>query len=345
MPVFANVGARDAFAANGPVKSVYYKDWAVGCDNGYACEAVAMLPVNMPDNYRLSLVMHRPAAGNDGMKITISGVDSKSDRYRLFVDRKLVDTGPINVNDESINIVGKDALKVARALVYGRTAKLLDGGGVELGHISLSGSAAALRYMDARQGFARSRHGIAALGKRRARPKIAEIPVISARRISAKGPVPETADLVKLAESGLCAQERFMVTEDSAYSLNMENGTPMALAMISCGNGAYNFSSAVYIGTKNGAAGWEFAPAKMDYMTHAGHQTGNLTLLTNAHWDAKTQRLSAFAKGRGLGDCGHSAEYIWDGKQFRLIRAQEMPQCQGSMDWITNWRAKVEYKE
>ncbi|HTG39817.1 DUF1176 domain-containing protein [Sphingomonas sp.] len=49
--------------------------------------------------------------------------------------------------------------------------------------------------------------------------------------------------------------------------------------------------------------------------------------------------LASYAKGRGIGDCGVSQRFIWDGPRFRLIEQAEMSECRGSIDYITTWRA------
>ena len=64
-------------------------------------------------------------------------------------------------------------------------------------------------------------------------------------------------------------------------------------------------------------------------------------LLINADWDPATQIMSSYAKGRGPGDCGNSTSYLWDGEQFRLLSAQGMEQCRGSLDWQTLWQAEA----
>jgi len=53
--------------------------------------------------------------------------------------------------------------------------------------------------------------------------------------------------------------------------------------------------------------------------------------------------LNSYNKGRGLGDCGNAETYVWDGATFRLVQAYAMSECRGSTEWLTIWRAKVEY--
>jgi hypothetical protein len=62
----------------------------------------------------------------------------------------------------------------------------------------------------------------------------------------------------------------------------------------------------------------------------------------NAGFDEATQTLSTFNKGRGIGDCGSSSEWAWDGKAFQLILSKAMPDCHGvpEDEWPTVWRAE-----
>ena len=320
----------------------YFKNWAAGCDNGLACEAVAMLPPDLPEGM-LSLVLSRSAGKVADLKINIFGFDSQSDRYQLLVDGVVADTGPITKNIAPIEVAGKDALKLARAMVRGREAILLDGAGKNLGKISLAGSSAALRYLDGKQRRAGTAEAFAARGKRKFRGVSLALPVLNVPRIAAADDIPDAGALVALAESGSCAGERIGVTQDAVYGLGLSDGKPRALALISCGSGAYNLSSAAYIGTKDGQGKWKFEAAKFDYDSSYPSEKGDVNLIVNADWDAAKQTLSTFIKSRGVGDCGRSADYVWDGQLFRLTQARRMDECQGSVDWITVWRANVKF--
>ena len=64
--------------------------------------------------------------------------------------------------------------------------------------------------------------------------------------------------------------------------------------------------------------------------------------ITNGDWDPKTRRLSSYEKGRGLGDCGSTENYAWDGARFRLVEQNEMGECRGSADYIRTWTARTD---
>lgn len=53
------------------------------------------------------------------------------------------------------------------------------------------------------------------------------------------------------------------------------------------------------------------------------------TQLVNYGFDAETQQVSSFSKGRGLGDCGTSGLWQWDGFAFRLVEFRAKEDCDG----------------
>lgn len=323
-----------------PNKLATFKDWTVGCDNGLACQAVALMD-DGPAEGALSMVVTRPAGATAPLKIAMSGFTAKSDRFRIVVDGRVADTGTMRVGAEAIELSGTDAVKVARALARGKAMRLIDGSGADLGGASLAGASAAFRFADAMQGRAGSRGAIIATGAKMATAKKAVLPVITAKKIRSSDILPDAEALVALSESSPCATERFGPTEDSAYSLGTGPNGPQALVLLNCGAGAYNFSSGVYVGQRDAKDKWTFAPAKFDYNPTGLSEKSNLALMVNADWDSDGQTLSGFSKGRGLGDCGSSESYVWDGSIFRLKEAMAMDQCRGSLDWIRVWRAEV----
>jgi Protein of unknown function (DUF1176) len=318
----------------------FFKDWAVACDNTLSCEAIALEPESFP-NGGLSLSVSRNAA-TGAAQISLSGFETRSDRYRIFIDGRFVDSGAVvDKNAAAITVTGTDAIKLARAITKGVALMLDDGKGGELGKASLLGSTAALRHIDATQNRAGTSNALAAPGRRKLRAKSLPKPVIEAKRIAPNNVTPDATTLVSLVESSGCAQERYGVTEDTAYSLGPVNGKAQALVMISCGSGAYNFSHAVYLGIEENPGKWAFKPARFDHGEEVRTMDKTLQLVVNADWDPASQRLSSHAKGRGIGDCGNAETYVWDGAMFRLVAAHGMSECRGSVDWLTLWQADV----
>lgn len=322
-----------------PAKLSTFKNWTVGCDNALACQAVALLPDDAPDR-SLSIVLTREAGVSGTLKIELSNFVSKSGGYRLIIDGRVASAGAIVTDSGSIEITGAPAVRVARAFAKGKSLRLLDSAGAELGTASLSGATAALRFIDSAQGRAGSKGAIIATSRKKATARVKALPVITAKKIVPSGVLPDASALVALSEGSPCAAERFGSTEDTAFSLgDAEN--PQALVLLNCGAGAYNQSTGVYVGKRDAKGRWSFAPAEFDYATTGFSDGSKLPILINSDWNAATQTISSYAKGRGVGDCGSSESYVWDGAIFRLTNATRMDECRGSVDWIPVWRAEV----
>jgi hypothetical protein len=341
----AAVATVAGYAQVNPAKVLYFKDWAVACDNGLGCEATVFFPETPAGESWLGLSLSR-AAGREGfITISIHGFEAKTDRYKLVIDGRVAGTGDIAPGADTIEIKAADAMKLARAMVAGRRLRMLDGAGEEIGQVPLTGSAAALRYIDAAQGRVGSSSAIATRGRKAAAGKVVPLPVIVAKKIEPNSTLPDAVSLVELSEISSCAAERGERSEDTAYSLgNDAVGNPRALVLLFCGTGAYNPSYGVYIGTRTTAAKWDFVPADFDFQD-SYTETGKIPLIGYADWDAISQTLSGRYKGRGIGDCGSAEQYVWDGARFRLTRANRMDECRGSMDWLTVWRADVQFRD
>jgi hypothetical protein len=94
------------------------------------------------------------------------------------------------------------------------------------------------------------------------------------------------------------------------------------------------------------AGKWTFEPAKFDYGATGFSADSKIPLLVNADWDAATQTIGSFSKGRGLGDCGSSESWVWDGTMFRLTDATVMGECRGfgGLDPGVAGRGKTAYR-
>lgn len=344
--IFATIAAATAMPTVQPGEIRTFKDWAVGCDNGGNCQAISLVPDEggaSIDDWDGPVSIVRTAGSDDILKIQILFEPKDMDRYKMIVDGRLIDTGPIVQGDYPIEIVGADAKKVAGAIIRGRRLVIQGPDDENITRISLAGSSAALRYIDQQQNRTGTDTALVAKGARVFRPADFNIPTIIVDRWDAAKLVPETSDIIALAEEPRCKQDRFGLIEDQVYPLGKRGNVFRALVLISCGSGAYNFSSAPYIGeyveNARATSGWTFTPAKFDRPPSWGGE-GADPLLVNASWNEQDQTLSSYGKGRGLGDCGSAENYVWDGEMFRLIDASAMRECRGAYEWITTWQAK-----
>lgn len=91
--------------------------------------------------------------------------------------------------------------------------------------------------------------------------------------------------------------------------------------------GAYQGSSVAFIAQRSGSAQRRVV-APTPYFG-ASPDDATTDLFTEADFDPKTGTLTMFANGRGLADCGMSANWIWDGNAFRLSEMRLRDACGG----------------
>ncbi|MCP1468875.1 hypothetical protein J3E64_000546 [Sphingobium sp. OAS761] len=315
-----------------------YKDWTIGCDNRNRCEAIALLPENgdWPDNPMMIGVV-RDAGPDAATEVWFERDGKGQAEVSFIIDGRRIASATARGGTATVR--GPQASALAIGMARG-TAMEVRLGGKPVGRPSLSGSAAALRYMDARQGragtttalIASGPLGVLAVKAAPAAPRIQRAPVPA-------GPEP----------AALWRDERTRIGSMTGCTEEMNSGPPMeqhrlskteTLILVPCGAGAYNFSSVPVIAS--GVPGRRvFRLASFDYKPGWTENPAQ-PMLVNAGWDAGKSRLDSFAKGRGLGDCGGSESYVWDGSLFRLVEATAMGECRGAWHWITTWSASVD---
>ncbi|MCI4591448.1 DUF1176 domain-containing protein [Sphingobium sp. BYY-5] len=314
-----------------------YKDWTIGCDNRNRCEAVSLLPEGgvWPDNPVMVGVV-RDAGPDAAAEVWVSRDAKGGGDVSFHIDGRKVASAPSKDGDATLR--GPLAAALAIAMARGGVLEVRAGNRL-LGKPSLAGSGAALRYMDARQGRAGTSTALVATGTLgplavRAAPVA---PVIR-RAVVPIDPAPAALwreELTALGKMSGCADEMKDAEPLQLHRLSKNE----ALILVPCGNGAYNFSSVPVIAT--GIPGRRtFHLASFDYKP-GWSEEGGRPMLVNAGWVAEKSLLQSFAKGRGIGDCGGSETYVWDGVRFRLTEATSMGECRGAWHWITTWSARV----
>lgn len=320
-----------AAAAPQPGALKTFGDWTVGCDNGLACQANALLRVSSDDrDAYLFLVLSRdgtPAAAPT-LRVPLDGVP-RGTTVTLSIDGKPVARLVAPGGDGGLQLPFDR--KLYAALAQGRTATLTGAGRPRAA--SLNGAAAAMLYIDDQQHRLGARDALIRVGPATAVPAPPPLPVIVQPAPGAKPPrALSVKDATRLIgpDNTRCTDrplERDAVRLDATHSMTVVNHP--------CDNGAYNLYSSVFIVPDRGPV----TPTSFDEVTGMGEQQGNE--ITNTRWDAQTRRLTDYVKARGAADCGTLSEFAWDGTRFRLVRQQAMGECRGSMDWITIWRARV----
>jgi hypothetical protein len=324
-----------AAAGPQPAELKTFTDWTVGCDNGRACHAVALMPETWPEDGLTMSVRRGPEAGARPMiafdiapdtGAAIVAADGKTLPLRLSADK-----------DGMMAVPAADVLAVVAAIRRAGELELRKADGTKLGRVSLKGASAALLYIDAQQ---RRTGTVTALVRPGTRPAGAVPPPPALPKVA----VPAASKRkVALSDGQIAAlRKRFKCTIDEVGGPDDEEVHALGadtLVLLACGSGAYNVSHVpIVVPAKGGVAASR--PADFDATERWWREEGKPVLINGA-FDPATGELSSFSKGRGLGDCGTGRDYVWDGARFRLISQIDMDECRGSRDYISTWRATV----
>ena len=319
-----------------PGKLETYRDWTIGCDNGGRCQAASLVPADEGGwNNSASIMITREGGGVAEPEISFRLPSSHKAMTDIMIDG--FPAASAKPQGDVLTLRGRQASNLIRALAHG-TALELRAADKTIGHASLNRSYAALRYMDARQGRAGTATALVATGRLGASAvrQPPAMPVIRhAVAPQGKGVSLWQTERANAYAFARCTEEYNPTIEAEVHRLDIGR----ELVLVPCGAGAYNFSSVPLIAS--GQPGRRsFAFARFDYAP-GWSESANRPTLVNASWDARTASLGSYAKGRGLGDCGSSEAYAWDGYMFRLTQATAMGECRGARKWITLYRART----
>jgi hypothetical protein len=329
------LAAAAAQPAPEPLKT--FRDWTVGCDNGRACQAVALVPEDKWDDY-VPMSVRRGADPGAVPEISFEMRGEAEPAWVLLGGKRvpvrtlLTDGGPR---------IGSEA--VPAILAAARTAdrlELLAKDGKAMGTVSLAGASAALLYMDEQQKRLGSTTALVRPGSKPSStvPPPPTLPRVVSAAASAKAPRRlSKAEVQRLRKDGCDDVEIEESEEAAAEMFRLDARMTVALIPLRCWSGAYNMASRLLVAGDAGA--WK--NARFDHPLEQGAEDPDTGIVYNAEWDPKARRLGTYIKGRGLGDCGTVQTYAWDGTRFRLVEQAEMGECRGSMDYITTWRAQV----
>ncbi|MCB8881945.1 DUF1176 domain-containing protein [Acidisoma cellulosilytica] len=318
-----------------------YKSWLIGCDNTGRCTARAFALDGGPAT---DITLTRAAGPDGAVTAAIRGQDA-FDALGLTLDSRPITLGAgwQRVSDDDGTSLTATGLGPVRALVN----QIRNGAVLGLGKtmtIPLDGIAAALLRMDAAQGRVGTVTALLDPGDKpaSAAPPALPEPVVAPHPVTATLAPGEDAKLIALAQTASAArvakeecdaQPGEMTPEADALS------DKTALVLLPCLMGAYQGSSlGVLVDRTQGTVSKLVLP-----MSFQGNPAPDdpTDMLTEPNFDAKTGTLSSFAKGRGLGDCGLTASWIWDGQAFQLAALNYQDACGGveAGDWPALFRS------
>jgi hypothetical protein len=349
----AQVSALDPL----PAESHLFKDWIVACDNGLTCRAVSLVPEPSPAELEAAqmtvgtpqqpavdpwerfgvLRLERDAGADAPLRLLLTDFDGTPARLTMHGD---VLEARITQVEEGWRVEPANQAAFLDAL-YSGTLSVQDASGRTLSEIALDGSRGALVYMDERQG----RLGTPSAAIRRGRrpnssvPPAPPLPVVQVAPRTSERPLAIPAARMAAARREMgCTVEEVGASAQETTSFALGNGR--TLIMMGCGSGAYNVNHLPLIAWREGGAiRIAAAPFDVSHDPIEGEPEPKGYFVTNAEFDPAGMTISHWAKGRGIGDCGTSASYAWDGQRFRLVEQNEMSECRGTLERLVTWRA------
>lgn len=320
-----------------------FKDWSATCSNDGTCWAFGFAPDFAAGWVRIALPPGPDAKPEVAFGYWPDSDTPASDRIGLQIDGR---TFPATLHDDGQTPIGRirsDVTTVIDAMAQGRSMTI---SGATTQAVSLNGAAAALLWIDEKQGRLGTTTALIRRGDRPASsvpvaPPLPAVPV--APRVDQTGfggdgqSLP--AALRARKEVGDCLKESQMSgIGDVVTSARLDART--VLWGVTCGSGAYNVTHHWYL---TGPDGREPRPAALVGAAGPGANpvmADNTTI--NGAYDPETRTLSAFGKGRGIGDCGVLQTWVWTGERFALTRESSMGNCAGVPAdlWPLAWRTR-----
>ncbi|MFN3536941.1 MAG: DUF1176 domain-containing protein [Brevundimonas sp.] len=308
-PSQARAAAGAALAAFTP-EARAFRDWRAVCDNLGRCSAYSAEGMNGG-----WVIVMRDAGADADVEVRAG--------FPIWEEEEAA-APQIALDGRSVDLGVEDGLALARALSQGQTLTLSEQD--RTAALSLSGAAAALLWIDDKQGRIGTPTAFMRPGDRDAGtipgPATASRVIRAAAASQAGLPDQDVrlpAALERLPEVQGCAAEGVEGTTPMHSVARLGEGT--YLWGVECFRGAYNLGQRFWITGEDGAN-----PRPVDFPSATGEPARELV---NAAFDPASATLDAFFRGRGLSDCGTIQNWVWSGERFVLTLEMSMDECAG----------------
>ncbi|MDP1616374.1 DUF1176 domain-containing protein [Phenylobacterium sp.] len=313
--------------------------WSVVCDNARVCTAFGFgelgemgssgfLRVTRGAGPADAPVIDLVTAGTTDTSLALA-VDGVTPRGLAAVPATLIEDDPERRLTE---LTPEQSAALLAVLANGADLTLKEGRNPAT-TISLSGSSAALRFMDDRQKRAGTTTALVARGP------------APASSMSAPPALPQVTPAPRVGQDDLpgepsaALKARLSECDEDIADLGIDPQVArLAAGKIFwgavCSRGAYNVIYSLFLTDE---AGGNVQALNVPYSDDE-----RVAELMNISFDAETQTLTNYEMGRGLGDCGAMNSWVWTGTEFVMTHQTLMPDCQGvtSEYWPVSYRSR-----
>ena len=319
-----------------------FRDWTVVCNNRNHCVAYAQA-----EDYGSGWIMVDMPAGPEAQpQITFgSWPDDAQAAVGFSVDGL---TLPSEEVPPSLGF--RSALQTRAALtamIAGNRVAIRTAGEDAPLSVSLAGISASLLWIDERQGRLDTPSALIRRGPR-ANAQVPRAPEVARPRpgpaVSQAGLPGRPSDtLIRLARSRPCEQG-----DDDATDLGLDVegrlGADTLLWSRTCITGAYNYGARYFLTDGRGGAPRAVHLPQTPQPGDDQLAETDRHIYFNAGYDPETRELFSFYKGRGLGDCGYAATWVWTGDRFVLREESAMNVCAGMLPdiWPQTWETATD---
>ena len=360
-----------------PSNVAIFGDWLAACDNVLTCTALA-LPLEEGGSTKTSdlLRFERPAGPNGsvaGIAMNFGeSVVADLEAIEFRVDGKPILTTVQNTLSQVK--LPSDALRnsaetpsralyldhpgialLIDAMMTGETLEIAAGRGIQQG-VSLSGLERALRWIDEQQDRVATKTAFVARGDMSPLrvPEAQPLPVV--RRAGGHASPLDDADakrhvavirqrVAQEVQPAECDGLNGSQDADSFVAFAFVVDARLAVVAVRCGvSGAYNHVAALHGVDRLTKVSRPISIERNEAVVGDFDGNPGAPIVVNVGFDPANLRLWQYSAGRGAGDCGNYAEWVWNGERFALALHRSMPTCRGADrgDWPVAYRARVE---
>ena len=321
----------------GPSKE--FRDWYVWCDDVFKC---AMQTSNDDELYAFGFERGPKANSEAVLFLSMGHKPKEGSKLIAILDGNQAEPFTFHF-DKGVNTDGSWQFPgqnlqnfLLNGMMAGNTLELIvdtDEGGKSF-NVSLSGVSASALFMDEAQERIGNRDALKAKGEGAPKDMVTQVTILK----SSSDLPPEVLDFWK-NNTDYCGEGRDdeddLIKSFGGISVLREKTSRMFL--IPCGlPGAYNLVQIVLFYEEKEK---RVRIAPLPTMGHVGPSI--LDNVINGSWDDRKSELSAFYKGRGLGDCGLRTVWKWEGGYYINLELTELYQkddCDGKYDdWLQIW--------